>query len=113
MSIETQTFADLMALGMTDEALLQSIEYHLDKYEEGLMEHAQVASELITALDNVYGGAATPSTKQMALCRANNERLHRLIAELRQQLVAFFAILVCCDDSQVELTMQSTYDLAG
>ena len=55
MSIETQSFADLMVLGMTDEAALQSIEYHLDKYEEGLMEHSQVASELITALVNVYG----------------------------------------------------------
>ena len=55
MSIETQTFADLMVLGMTDEAVMQSIEYHLEKYEEGLMEHAQVASELIAAVDNVYG----------------------------------------------------------
>lgn len=55
MSTETQTFADLIVIGMTDEAVLQSIEYHLEKYEEGLMEHAQVASELITALDNTYG----------------------------------------------------------
>lgn len=55
MSTETQTFADLMVLGMTDEAALQSIEYHIKMYEDGLIEHGAVAGQLITALDNVYG----------------------------------------------------------
>lgn len=64
MTIETQTFADLIVLGMTDEAALQSIEYHLEKYEEGLLEHGPVASELITALDNVYGVGSYANYKQ-------------------------------------------------
>lgn len=64
MSAETQTFADLMVLGMTDEAVLQSIEYHLEKYEEGLLEHGPVAAELITALDNVYGIGSYTNYKQ-------------------------------------------------
>ena len=58
MSIETQKFADLMVLGMTDEDVLKSIKYHLEQSEKGLAEHITVASHLITALNNAYGNGS-------------------------------------------------------
>ena len=67
MTMETQTFADLVVLGMTDEAVLQSIEYHIEKYEEGLMEHAEIASQLITALDNTYGEGSYRNYKERGI----------------------------------------------
>ena len=65
MSNETQTFADLMVLGMTDEAVLQSIEYHLEKYDNGCgADHLEIADQLITALDNVYGALSYHNYKE-------------------------------------------------
>lgn len=56
MSNETQTAFDVLVLGMTDAAVIQAIESHADiGADQGLAEHLHVASQLITALDNMYG----------------------------------------------------------
>ncbi len=55
MSNETQTFADILVLGMDDTAVIETIERHTKYHLDGLDNHGDVAEKLIIALDNMYG----------------------------------------------------------
>ncbi len=55
MSNETQTFADILVLGMDDTVVIETIERHTKYLLDGVEEHGAIAEQLIVALDNMYG----------------------------------------------------------